>query len=709
MEIPMSLPLQSHNPRPRSFILTLRSALLLLFFFLPPAGILQAQETQSTEPTGLEPQGKARFELDEVVVTATREEDTVREIPKNVTVITSFDIEQASSTNVVDLLAREANLNIRSLFGNDKKAGVDIRGMGDTYVSNVVLMVDGFRLNAPDQAGPDFSSIPLGRIERIEIVRGAGSVLYGDGAVGGVINIITKKGDIAPEITLHSSYGSYGTHEERMSAGGTIHEFTPEVSAGYFSSEGYRDNGYLRKKDAGFRLGYQAEDYLFLSLGVSLHDDRYGLPGPVNKADVNSEDRRKRTNSPNDFGETEDRRYFGNVTLDLDNWGELTAYGAYRDRYNPYIMGYNPLLSKEKQTDKINEETIQLSIAYTVPYELAGLSHSLTAGIDYFNTDYLREEVTKRQKKNSDVETLAWFVSHQWSLSESFKLNAGYRDSRFEGHFRDDAYVDFYAPPPPPPPLLPPTYLYSAWVRGETEKKVWRNNAFDIGLVYKAGSHTNLFANYAKSFRIPNVDELALADDDLRPQEGFHLDIGVRQGIADILEFSLTLFQMKIENEIYYGENPETNTTYNRNYDEKTVRRGVEADVKLYPIECLYVWGNLSYTDARFEGTDKFVPLVPRFKASIGMEWQIIDALLLSLTGTAVGSRYDGNDQNNSLYDKLDPYQVADAKLTYEYKKWKIFGGVNNIFNELYSTTSYSESYYPMPTRNVYVGLEWGF
>lgn len=705
----MHIKIHGHCPGRLSVFTTVFSILILLSFFSPLTVLLHAKDSEDLEPAGVETREKDRFELDEVVVTATREEDTIREIPKNVTVITRFDIEQASSRNVVDLLAREANLNLRSFFGNDKKAGVDIRGMGDTFVSNVVVMVDGFRLNSPDLAGPDLSSIPLGRIERIEIVRGAGSVLYGDGAVGGVVNVITKKGESEPEITFHSSTGSYSTHEERASAGGTIHRFTPEVSAGYFSSEGYRDNGYLRKKDAKLQLGYQAEDHLSFSFGASLHDDRYGLPGTVSKADVDSENRRKSTNSPNDFGETEDRRYFGHMTLDMEKWGELAAYGTCRERYNPYIMGYNPLLSREEQTDKIDEETIQLGIAYTVPYDLAGLSHSVKAGIDYYNTDYLREEITKSQKKNSDVETLAWFVSNRWSLSESLKLNAGYRDSRFEGHFRDDSYEDFYAPAPPPPPVLPPTYLYSAWVTGETEKKIWNNNAFDIGLVYTVGPQTSLFVSYAKSFRIPNVDELALADEELRPQKGFHLDIGLRQGIADILEFALTLFQVKIEDEIYYGEDPVSKTTFNRNYDEKTVRHGAEADIKFYPSDALYLWGNFSYTDARFEGTDASIPLVPRIKASIGMEWQIIDALLLSLAGTAVGSRYDGNDQTNRSYEKLDAYQVVDGKLAYEFKHWKVFGGVNNIFNELYSTTSYSESYYPMPTRNVYVGVEWGF
>ncbi len=136
--------------------------------------------------------------MEEVVVTASRQEEEVRDTARNVTVITSEDIEQATSNFVPELLSREANVTLRSFFGTDKNAGVDVRGMGETSSSNVLVLVDGFRLNPPDLSGPDFSVIPISEIERIEIVRGANSVLYGDGAVGGVVNIITKRGGAEP-------------------------------------------------------------------------------------------------------------------------------------------------------------------------------------------------------------------------------------------------------------------------------------------------------------------------------------------------------------------------------------------------------------------------------------------------------------------------------------------------------------------------------
>ena len=124
-------------------------------------GHAQEKPSDSKQQTG------SRFEMEEVVVTATRLEDEIRNVPRNVTVITAEDIAQAPSNYVPDLLSREANINLQSSSGTDKQAVVDIRGMGETASSNVLVMVDGFRLNPPDLAGPDFSTIAIDEIERI--------------------------------------------------------------------------------------------------------------------------------------------------------------------------------------------------------------------------------------------------------------------------------------------------------------------------------------------------------------------------------------------------------------------------------------------------------------------------------------------------------------------------------------------------------------
>src|SRR4030043_232451 len=113
--------------------------------------------------------------------------------PANVTVITREEIEKSNSQTVIDLVRTEVGVVVRDYYGTGKTASVDIRGFGETGPLNTLVLVDGRRVNEIDLSGVDWTQIPLDQIERIEILRGPGSVLYGDNAVGGVINIITRK------------------------------------------------------------------------------------------------------------------------------------------------------------------------------------------------------------------------------------------------------------------------------------------------------------------------------------------------------------------------------------------------------------------------------------------------------------------------------------------------------------------------------------
>ncbi|MBW2018238.1 MAG: TonB-dependent receptor, partial [Deltaproteobacteria bacterium] len=581
---------------------------------------------------------------------------------------------------------------IRSSFGHDKIAGVDIRGMGDTYVSNVIVMVDGYRLNPPDLAGPDFSSISLDQVEKIEIIRGAGSVVYGDGAVGGVINIITKKGKKKPQLRLYSSYGSYDTFDGRASWRGMFKSVYFNVNADYYSSDGYRDNGFFRKKDGGMNLDYDLGERITLSLRASTHRDSYGLPAYVSKDDIDSREKRTLTFRPDDSGDTGDDRLMAGFEIDLGDWGTLEIHRGYRFRDNFYLMGYTPLLSRAEQTDHINENTRLFDLGYSKEYELFKRSNTLRVGIDHFKTEYFREENSRNQRKNSEVKTLGFFITNRMDLSHGLSLHLGYRRNTFKGVFRNDQHVNFGGK--------------RIWVNGDPYSKKWKNRAWDVGLVYEINPDHTLFADYATSFRSPNVDELALADDDLHPQKGKHLEFGSRHSISDRLEFSLTLFRTVIKDEIYYDG---SGFGLNRNYDDKTVRRGIEADLKLYLTDSFFFWGNCSLLSAKFEEKNTRIPLVPERKVSMGIEWRITGPLLLSLTGTWAGSSPDGNDQNNDMYQMVHGYKVFDGKLTYKREQFKLFFGVNNIFDELYSTVAYSETYYPMPTRNIYGGMEWTF
>ena len=677
----------------RRRVFTLKTSWILCAVLLlgaMPFGLRAEDAAAEGEPAA--PAERPRFELEEVVVTGTRIEDPVRDVARNITVITAEDIEQAPSNSIVDLLAREANINPRGFFGTDKQAGVDIRGMGDTFVSNVLVLVDGYRLNPPDLAGPDFSTIPLEQIERIEILRGAGSVVYGDGAVGGVVNIITRKGEQAPEARIYGSYGSHDAFDSRLSYQGKVDRWAFRLNGGYASTEGYRENGAFRKNDGGVRLGYDLLETLTVDADVSVHRDAYGLPGPVAANLIDDEEARRTTTRPRDGGETHDRRFRGGFEWDLGPWGVLEAHQGFRFRDNRYIMGFNPLVDPSRQRDHIDEDTRLFDLDWVKHADLFGLEHRIHVGMDQFKTDYVRTEQSRNQRENSEVKSLGAFVMARIALAEPLHLNLGYRRHRTEGIFRNDQHVNFGGT--------------RWWVNGRPYTRNWSNSAWDAGLVWDVTPDHTLFASLASTFRTPNVDELALSDASLGPQEGRHIEVGSRHALGERAEFSLTLFEIEIDDEIYYDA---TGFGTNRNYDDTTLRRGVETDVKLYLHERFFLWGNWSWMKAEFEELGTRVPLVPETKASVGFEWRVFRPLVVAVTGTRVGSRFEGNDEDNRSYPKLEAYEVVDGKVTFEHTGWKLFGGVNNLFDEAYTPVAYSATYYPAPMRTIYGGVEWTF
>ena len=629
------------------------------------------------------------FKMEEVLVTGTIGDEKIADIPKSVTVITADDIKKAPSNNIVDLLSREAGVIIRSQMGHDKWSGVDIRGMGEASGSSVIVLIDGVRINAVDLSFPDLSIVPIDSIERIEIIRGAGSVVYGDGAVGGVINIITKKGNVAPELKISTSFGSYNTTDTRISGRGRVDRLFFNMNADYYGSDGYRDNNYLRKKDFGLTFGADVTDWLTLSVQGAFHEDDYGLPGSLSWDEAKNSDSRKLSHSMFDYGNTADNRLKGMMDFDLGDYGTLKLLVGNRDRKNDYIVGYISGMSDQSQMSLLREDTNHGEAVYDLDFEAFGLSHSFSIGTDFQDTDYTTEYRAWGSKTDNNVKRYGVFALARLGITDSTDLRGGYRKSRLE---YDSTSMSSYG-------------------SSRLEDK-WNNNAWEVGLVQRVGDSFRLFANVSSSFRTPNVDELAYQPGDLKPQTGTHYDLGFRYKMRDRLEFSMTLFYAKIEDEIYYDPNVNYGYGYNLNYDDNTIRKGIEMDLRVKALDNLFFWGNYTYVDAKFDGTSNYVPLVPRHKATVGLTWEVIQNLSFSIAATHVGSRFMGGDVDNVTYNKLDSYEVVDTKLSYKWKEWELFAGVNNLFNEKYTSVAFGDAWsgmglYPMPGINAFIGLEW--
>ncbi|MDD4953093.1 MAG: TonB-dependent receptor [Desulfovibrionaceae bacterium] len=602
------------------------------------------------------------FNMDEVVVTGDRLEEDVNDIPRNVTVITREDIEKAPSNNMVDLLAREAGVYVQKTLASDKKAVVDIRGQGSTATSNVLVLIDGRRYNPVDSSGPDFSCINLSQVERIEVMRGAGGVIYGNGAVGGVINIITRRPVEGVDGRVYAGYGSYRTSDVQAGLRGRKQGFSFSLNAATHDSQGFRDNGQLYKDDFSADLGFEVADWLELSTRFFHHSDYYGLPGSVDRQQIKDRERRRETTRPDDYGRTTDNRAGLGARVDLDDWGRLRADFGARFRENPYDWWGE---------SSIDERTKDFSLLYDNDYRLLGRDHLFEAGVDYYVSDYESGNVGAELK--NVVRESGVFVNNRWALSDDLSLRAGLRFDHF--HLRSE----------------------------NLDEATWDNYAHDLGLVYSLGDAGSVYASWATSFRCPNVDELGWQYGDIRPQKGRHYEAGVRLRPLEDMELSLALYRVITEDEIYYDG------TMNDNYDQTTVRDGLELGARWRPLKSLGLRANYAFIEAKFEESGARVPLVPRHQVNVGADWRIMEPLLLTLRAGYAGSKFNGSDYYNYRYDKIGAYTLVDARLAYEYKMFKFCAGVNNLLDAMYSTLAYGQGYYPMPGRNLYGSVEWNF
>lgn len=612
------------------------------------------------------------FVLDEVVVTATRDREEVRRIPANVTVITADDIEKSSANNIVDILSAEGGLVQRGFLGNDKKAGVDIRGMGETSVSSVLVLVDGIRINPADMAGPDFSTISLDQVERIEIIHGAGSVLYGDGAVGGVINIITRPAGGKPGGLVRLEGGNYKSGKATALARGSYDNLHVSVIGNYGNTDGYREHGQLRNKNFDSKLACDVGERLRLSAKVRLHRDRYGFPGPLTPEQF-KEDPRQSRDPTDSHGETLEEVYSLGIDGYFGDFGDFTAKFTFGERENTWIMLLTP--------GDIHERSQDVNLKHKWYMELGPHLSELTMGFDYRNTDY--HQVTSFSTKPLEVHHAGYYFLERLTLFDRWIFQGGAR------------YYD-----------------YENTITTSGRETTWRSTVYTLGLVrlFHAGATLSgsLFANYATSFRMPDIDELGFATKDIRPQDGEDWDLGVKLLFGERIEINLTCFYIRIEDEIWFDAMNYVNT----NYEYPTKRKGVEASFRFYPLDSLTFWGNYTYMNASFEGIDYEVPTVPKHKFVAGMNWEMIDWLELGIMYNYVGSRPQGGEPKvGESFEYMPSYDVWDAKFACSFDKYGInaFFAVNNIFDEQYYTLSFYDNVYPSPGRNYRIGAEWSF
>ena len=624
-----------------------------------------------------------------VVVTATRFNDHARQFPVGVEVIGEEEIRRSTAMTLPELLSQRAGIRTRDLSGSPDLQ-VDMRGFGISGDQNTLVLLDGRRVSEYELATVNWSAIPLSSIERIELLRGSGAVLYGAGASGGTINIITK----APREGERSAYvhglvGSYDTYG--VSAGGNLggERIALNLHGSYLYSDNYRDNNRLRQGNAAADVRLKRERG-FLAVKVGADDQRLELPGSLSEAQIAAN--RRQAATPGDFS---NRR------------------GAYVDFGGEEELGRVKLAAnlsyREKETDasffvatpfRNNVESRVKIWAFTprmrIPYAIGGWDNTLVAGFDFDDWQFdavAGPSITGRPTAEQD--DAAIYAQHTTALptGTSFAFGGRVQRARYAVNDPASATADF--------------------ARKETLR------AYEIALRQRIGGGVHLYGKIGSSFRVPNVNDLyslfTAAVTPLEPQTARDREIGAEARVGPGQD-PVALYRIELSNEIFFD--PLTFT--NRNLSP-TRRAGIEADARwqfgVFDALVNYTYTNSEFRSGTFGGISiagNEVPLVPRHAANAGVTWRFMPRTRAHAVVQYVGERPFDADETNTFGRKMPSYTVVDVKITHEERDWRFGAGVRNLFDEKYFSYGVFTGFptfaaLPAPERAVFVTAEYNF
>jgi len=613
------------------------------------------------------------------------------------TVITSADIERSPSHSLQDILSREPGIQVTNLFGgvNGARSQIDMRGFGAAAASNTLLLINGRRVTDLDLVGFDLASIPREAIERIEITRGnSGVVLYGDGAVGGVINIVTKTGVALPtRARLDFTTGSFNYREGNASFSGSKGPWSASIYSNAVNSDGYRVHNFYRQLNGVADFRYTVPDasvYLNLSADNSWLD----LPGgrlvdPSIGVNQLVTDRRGAT-TPFDWAGKQGENATLGFTRMIAPWAELIVDGGVRHKAEQaefHLATGDPTAAVDTQLTTTSF-TPRLKIDGAIgEVRLRGLG-----GFDYYRAVYGSDRplflgAAPIHRFDLTQSSLAAYWMQTVTFFGNTDIGVGGRIQGFTLSARDR----FDANAPGGSSCFPPFGCFPNSAELMPLDTSENNRAYHLGIEHRFNRYFAVFARMAQSFRVPNVDErvgtlsdFAPTSFDLKTQKSHDYEAGVRVRVGRF-EVQTSVYDMYLINEIHFrflsnflfGN---INLPPTRRYGSETIAAWQATDEVLFKV-------GLAYTRSVFrEGLDagNDVPLVSRWTGSVGVAWNVWRKYLI-FDGVVryVGERRMDNDQHN-IQPLIPAHTLVDVGIGGEIDRFYWSFKVQNLFNVYY-------------------------
>ena len=621
--------------------------------------------------------------INEVTISATKLSNTVKTIGSPVYVIGKHEMEQVEGRNIDEALTM-----VPGVFTEDRFHGasnvVSFRGVGlHTHVTRgILVLVDGVSVNEA-MGRVSFEGIDMQNAEKIEIIKGPVSALYGPNGITGVINIIERNPQKGFHGSIKAGVGSYGSKQLSANINGGSGKFSYLVKGNYTYSDGYQDRSQFDNKTFGTKLSYDFGNYGTLRFGVDyiLSDAQY--PGPLDSAQYFSQSREssnKYTGSDKTLTRinlSHEKKWSNNFSLfsNLYYRGRLDD-GHYRDS----MWGHDDL---KLFGGEVRAQNV---------FDIGSKKNMLSVGVKFDNeigyqSNFLRDTDTGEildmvDDGESLYQMFGTYIQNEYTFFKKLTLNIGLRFDLVNYRFND---------------LFDPDHA--------TQTNTISAFSPKLGLEYNPKDNLTVYANYGKGFNPPQISQLFIGstysgrpNPDLKPEYLTNIEVGVRGDIAKSLQYQLSFFNMKFKDQIVGEGDP----PYYENVGD-TQHSGVEAYLEYKIMEGLSAYVVYSYLYTAFLQNPDYegntLRKTPPNQLGTGIRYNTKFGTTLSIDYKFMDKYFMDND-NVNVYDG---HSLLNAKVI---QKWKSFFGslrVDNIFGANYATWAYASQEFNSATRQ----MEW--
>jgi len=593
--------------------------LFLSIIFIPAISYSESSDGQKEESNKSGKQDEAQVteveeDIEEIIVTATRTETPVSQLADSVTIISREQIEQQKATTIFEALRSVPGLNLLKSGSIGRQTNVTIRG---SRAEHVLVMIDGVQVNSPTQGFFNFQNLTTDNIERIEVVRGPQSTLYGSDAMAGLVNIVTREGKGRPKFGIRSEFGTLErTYRESISSSGSIKRFNYSVDVARIDSDGRGADDDYDKTNISSSFGYKFNEKIEFKTSMRYNDSMVAIDDGAFKQD------------PNRFSQNEDFNMNAILNQSLTDWWSHRLKFSFADTDLISIDRANPGTSETSNSrSRFNTQIYTGDWQHTLKYR----------DIDTFIFGF---EFEDQEAENSSYENREVLINRGWYFQNQLKL---WNRLFFNAGLRIDDNNTFGKDVNPK--------LSIAYQLKETD--------------------TKFKANYGKGFRGPTLNELFFpnfGDSTLQPEESESYDLGFEQYLLkDKLYFGVTYFNNRFSNLIDSVDSTATNIGVVRT-------EGIEVDVVIKPLEGLTVRGTFTKTNTR-DLAKKELRRQPRKQGSVNINYSFLDKFNINVDDTIVGNFREGTNgggitppgrpkiRTNTGVHKLD------ATLSYDYSE----------------------------------------